>query len=81
MTWYVTPAGAAPDRHADAPDDAIAEVEEPVVTAGIKALVRLFSRLAKDNDGVQATVFAGFKQDFDGVDAASVSWSILNGTS
>lgn len=66
VTWYVTPVGAAPVRHADAPDDAIAEVEGPVVTSGIEALVRLFPRLANDNDGVQATVFAGFKQDFDG---------------
>ncbi|MDP8972574.1 MAG: FAD-binding oxidoreductase [Actinomycetota bacterium] len=67
VTWYVTPAGAAPVRHADAPDDASAEVEGPVVTSGIEALVRLFPRLANDNDGVQATVFAGFKQEFDGV--------------
>lgn len=67
VTWYVTPAGAAPVRHAEAPDDAIAEVEGPVVASGIEALVRLFPRLANDNDGVQATVFAGFKQDFDGV--------------
>lgn len=63
----MTPAGTAPVRHADAPDDASAEVEGPVVTSGIEALVRLFPRLANDNDGVQATVFAGFKQDFDGV--------------
>ncbi len=67
VTWYVTPAGGTPVRHTDAPDDAIAKVEGPVVTSGIEALRRLFPRLAKDNDGVQATVFAGFKQDFDGV--------------
>ncbi len=67
VTWYVTPAGAAPVRHAEAPDDAIADVEGPVVTSGIEALVRLFPPLANDNDGLQATVFAGFKQEFDGV--------------
>lgn len=67
VMWYVTPAGAAPIRHADAPDDAVAEVEGPVVTSGIEALVRLFPDLATNNDSVQATVFAGFKQDFDGL--------------
>ncbi|MBW3555354.1 MAG: FAD-dependent oxidoreductase [Actinobacteria bacterium] len=67
VTWYVTPAAAAPVRHADAPDDGVAAVEAPVVTSGIEALVRLFPPLASDNHGVQATVFAGFKQDFDGL--------------
>ena len=67
MTWYVTPGGTAPARYADAPDDGAADVERSVVRSGIEALVRLFPPLADHSERIQATVFAGFKQDFDGV--------------
>lgn len=67
VTWYVTPAGPAPMRYADAPDDAAADVERPVVRSGIESLVHLFPPLRDLGDRVDATVFAGFKQDFDGV--------------
>lgn len=66
VTWYVTPAGTPPARYADAPDDGAAEAERSVVAVGIEALVRLFPPLGND-ERVEATVFAGFKQDFDGV--------------
>lgn len=67
MKWYVTPVATAPARYADAPDDAAAEVERSVVTSGIEALVRLFHPLRGGDERLEATVFAGFKQDFDGV--------------
>lgn len=67
VTWYVTPAGTAPARYAEAPDDAAADIERSVVTSGIEALVRLFPPLGSANERIEATVFAGFKQDFDGV--------------
>ena len=65
VTWYVTPANPAPASCREAPDDAAAEIDLPVVTSGIEALVRLVPRLSQD-ERVQATVFAGYKQDFDG---------------
>lgn len=66
VTWYVTPAIAAPPRYAEAPDDAVADVEAPLVASAIEALVRLVPSLSRDDTPVEATVFAGYKQDFEG---------------
>ena len=65
VTWYVTPTDAAPTIYREAPDDAAADIDVPAVTSGIESLLRLVPRLAHD-ERVEATVFAGYKQDFDG---------------
>lgn len=65
VTWYVTPADPAPTTYTDAPDDGVASVEEAAVRSGIEALERLVPALARE-ERIQATVFAGYKQDFDG---------------
>lgn len=66
VTWYVTPATPSPARDRDAPDDAAADIDVPVVRSGIEALARLVPSLSHDDERIQATVFAGYKQDFDG---------------
>lgn len=65
VTWYVTPTDPAPTNHGEAPDDAATDIDVPVVTSGIEQLARLVPGLAQD-ERIQATVFAGYKQDFDG---------------
>ncbi len=67
VTWYVTPASPPPPpRYADAPDDGVAEIDAVMVTAGIESLLGLVPSLAANDERIQATVFAGYKQDFDG---------------
>ncbi len=66
VIWYVTPATLSPPRYSEAPDDGAADVEVPVVKSGIDALVRLVPSLRQDDERIQATVFAGYKQEFDG---------------
>ncbi|HEX2273517.1 MAG TPA: FAD-dependent oxidoreductase [Acidimicrobiales bacterium] len=67
VTWYVTPASPVPPpRHEEAPDNGAAAVDAPVVTSGVEALGRLVPSLFLDDERIQATVFAGYKQDFDG---------------
>lgn len=66
VTWYVTPAHPSAPRFLEAPDDAAAEVEPDVVGQGVQALVRLVPSLARHGGQVEATVFAGYKQDLDG---------------
>jgi glycine/D-amino acid oxidase-like deaminating enzyme len=65
LTWYVTPSIPTPPRYADAPDDGTAGVEPSVVTTGVSALVRLVPSLAHGDERIEATVFAGFKQEYD----------------
>lgn len=62
VTWYVSPADPAGERHAEAPADAIATVDHDVVAAGVGALTRLCPSLAGDDGRLEATVFAGYKQ-------------------
>jgi glycine/D-amino acid oxidase-like deaminating enzyme len=66
VTWYVTPAIASPEHDGEAPDDGAAEVDVHVVKQGIDALLRLVPSLSHADERIQATVFAGYKQDFDG---------------
>jgi hypothetical protein len=66
VAWYVTPANPTPLRYTEAPDDGAAEIDPPVVRSAIRSLVRLVPWLSNDDERVQATVFAGFKQEFDG---------------
>ncbi|MDQ4132915.1 MAG: FAD-dependent oxidoreductase [Actinomycetota bacterium] len=65
-TWYVTPADPEPALFDDAPDDGAADVDAAVVATGTRAVRRLVPGLARDDRPVEATVFAGYKQDFDG---------------
>lgn len=71
VTWYVTPAQPTPTIYDDAPDDALAEVESDAVKRGIEQLASLFPPLL-DRPGIQASVFAGYKQDHDGQPTKSV---------
>jgi glycine/D-amino acid oxidase-like deaminating enzyme len=64
VTWYVTPVPSIRPRHLEAPDNAAADVEAPLVRSGIDALVRLVPMLAETDSRIEATVFAGYKQDF-----------------
>lgn len=66
VTWYVTPADPTPVRHAEAPSDAIAATDPGVVAAGVEALTRLFPPLGDDDGRLEATVFAGYKQELGG---------------
>ena len=66
VTWYVTPAHPSPTRYLEAPDNAAAEVEPDVVRSGVEALVRLIPPLNHHDQRIEASVFAGYKQDFDG---------------
>jgi glycine/D-amino acid oxidase-like deaminating enzyme len=66
VTWYVTPASQVPPpRYDNAPDDGAAEVDAPVVKTGIEALVRLVPSLVEEEERIEATVFAGYKQELD----------------
>ena len=62
VTWYVTPADPAAELLAEAPADATAAVDHSVVAAGVEALMRLCPSLAGDDGRLEATVFAGYKQ-------------------
>ena len=66
VTWYVTPADPARPSYVEAPDDGAADIEPPVVASGIETLLRLVPLLCHDHERIEATVFAGYKQDFDG---------------
>ena len=66
VTWYVTPADPAAERHAEAPADAIATVDDDVVAVGVEALTPLCPSLADDDPRLEATVFAGYKQEVGG---------------
>ncbi len=66
VTWYVTPANPEAPRYGEAPDDGAADIDVPVVRAGIEALLRLVPRLSGDDERIHATVFAGYKQELDG---------------
>ncbi len=65
VTWYVTPKEPAAPPQLDAPDDAVAPVDEEVVRRGLEQLTRLFRPPMRSAD-LHATVFAGYKQDYDG---------------
>lgn len=67
VSWYVTPSVAEPTWYDSAPDDAAAEVEVSVVERGVACLEALFPLLADAGPDVEASVFAGFKQNLDGV--------------
>jgi glycine/D-amino acid oxidase-like deaminating enzyme len=64
--WYVTPQVAEPQRVAVVPDDAHADVDPDLVAAGVARLRELVPALAEGDPEVEATVFAGYKQDVDG---------------
>jgi hypothetical protein len=67
VTWYVTPASPPPPpRYAGAPDDGAAEIDAAMVTAGVESLLRLVPSLAVNVEHIEATVFAGYKQELDG---------------
>lgn len=66
-SWYVSPASAVPPVHvAEAPDSGVAEVEPQEVALAVERLTRLVPALASVGAEVEATVFAGYKQDVDG---------------
>jgi len=65
-TWYVTPAVGQPERVEQVPDDAHAEVNPELVKNGVEQLRQLVPVLEEGNPHVEATVFAGYKQDVDG---------------
>ncbi len=65
-TWYVTPANPAPPAYPEAPDTGAAEIEASVVTSAVEALIRLVPSLSNNDQPIQAAVFAGYKQEFDG---------------
>jgi hypothetical protein len=64
--WYVTPQVGEPVRVPVVPDDAEADVESDVVAAAVARLRDLVPALAERDPDVEATVFAGYKQDVDG---------------
>ena len=64
--WYVTPQVGQPERVAVVPDDGHADVDEELVSFGVNRLRDLVPALAEPDPQVQATVFAGYKQDVDG---------------
>jgi len=63
--WYVTPQVGEPERVAVVPDSGHADVDPGVVSAGVTRLRELVPALAERNPRVEATVFAGYKQDVD----------------
>ena len=65
--WYVTPVDPAPTMYDEAPDDAAAPVDRAAVRSALEALVGLYPPLADDGAPVEATVFAGYKQNLDGL--------------
>lgn len=65
VTWYVTPKDPAAPPRLDAPDDAVATVDEEVVRRGLEQLNRLFRPPTRSAD-LHGTVFAGYKQDYEG---------------
>ena len=64
--WYVTPATGQPQRVDEVPNDAEADVDFELVGVGVEQLRRLVPVLAERDPRVEATVFAGYKQDVDG---------------
>jgi glycine/D-amino acid oxidase-like deaminating enzyme len=66
VSWYVTPAVGEPTWYDTAPEDAVAKVEAEVVAQGVALLEELFPLLKRLAPSVEATVFAGFKQNVDG---------------
>jgi glycine/D-amino acid oxidase-like deaminating enzyme len=64
--WYVTPQVGEPVRVPVVPDDAEADVESDVVAAAVARLRDRVPALAERDPDVEATVFAGYKQDVDG---------------
>ena len=64
--WYVTPQVGQPVRLPLVPDDGHAEVDPGAVAAGVGRLRELVPVLAERDPQVEATVFAGYKQDVDG---------------
>lgn len=65
VSWYATPMDGEPPRYDQAPDDAVAGVEPEVVARAVERLTALAPALAEAGDRVQASVFAGYKQDID----------------
>lgn len=67
VSWYVSPGSLSPPEHvAEAPDDGAAEVDPHEVSQAVERLSRLAPALGSARAGVEATVFAGYKQDVDG---------------
>lgn len=66
VRWYVTPVDPSPVVYEEAPDAAAAPIDRPTVRSALEALVRLVPRLADSGVPVDATVFAGYKQNLDG---------------
>ncbi len=64
--WYVTPQVGQPERVPVVPDNGHADVDPGVVSAGVAGLRELVPALAERDSRVEATVFAGYKQDVDG---------------
>lgn len=64
VTWLATPVDPSAVVHPEAPNPA--EVELLLVARAITALRRFFPALRRDHHHLQATVFAGYKQDLDG---------------
>lgn len=66
-SWYVSPVSVVQPEHvAEAPDTGAAEAEPQDVLLAVEHLIRLMPALARVNADVEATVFAGYKQDLDG---------------
>jgi hypothetical protein len=66
VRWYVTPVDPAPVVYDEAPDDAAAPVDRPAVRSALEALVRIVPALGRDDERVETTVFAGYKQNLEG---------------
>jgi glycine/D-amino acid oxidase-like deaminating enzyme len=67
VKWYVTPVDPAPRMYDEAPGAAAAPVDQAAVQSALEALVRLYPPLADTGAPVEVTVFAGYKQNLDGL--------------
>ncbi|MDP9442673.1 MAG: FAD-dependent oxidoreductase [Actinomycetota bacterium] len=65
-SWYVSPASVVPEHLTEAPDTGAAEVDPQEVALAVERLIRLLPALTRASAEVEATVFAGYKQDVDG---------------
>lgn len=66
VSWYVTPPVDGSARPSDAPNDASAATSVGVVAEAVAGVRSLFGDLDWSDQRIEATVFAGTKQDIDG---------------
>lgn len=66
VSWYVSPADPNPQRFHEAAADATAPVDPATVQRAVRLLRQLVPLLEEAHPQIEATVFAGYKQDVDG---------------